>query len=61
MKAIVPTLALVIGLLEASVFAADTKAKTGTVWGVVALASGGNRRFPKGHERGCSHPSGSRY
>ena len=34
MKTIIPTLALVIGLLDASVFAADTKGEAGTVWGV---------------------------
>jgi len=38
MKAIIPTLVLVIGLLDASVFAVDTKGETGTVWGVVFTA-----------------------
>jgi hypothetical protein len=48
MKAIIPTLALVIGLLDASVFAADTKGETGTVQGVVftADADGGRSVVP---------------
>ncbi len=37
MKAIIPTLVLVIGLLDASVFAVDTKGETGTVWGWSSL------------------------
>jgi len=48
MKAIIPTLALVIGLLDASVLAADTKGETGTVRGVVftADADGGRSVVP---------------
>src|ERR1700730_11606849 len=48
MKAIIPTLALVIGLLDASVFAADTKGEAGTVWGVVFTpdADGGRSVVP---------------
>jgi outer membrane receptor protein involved in Fe transport len=48
MKAIIPTVVLVIGLLGASVFAADTKGETGTVRGVVftADADGGRSIVP---------------
>jgi len=38
MKGIIPTLALVIGLLDAGVFAADIKGETGTVRGVAFTA-----------------------
>jgi outer membrane receptor protein involved in Fe transport len=48
MKGIIGTLALVIGLLDAGVFAADTKGETGTVRGVVftADADGGRSVVP---------------
>jgi hypothetical protein len=48
MKAIIPSLVVVISLLAASVFAADTKGETATVQGVVFIADadGGRSVMP---------------
>ena len=48
MKTIIPTVALVIGLLDASVFGADTKGETGHGLGG-GFYCGRSRDFPLAH------------